>query len=825
MQALATYIKRFVALAVACVLVCGLVPAEALARTAAGDLGLRLQVPKSAFVDQGDGTRAADALLGVRIEVPKSAFVGDGDNDTDTRSADGMMGIRLQVPSQAYVDPGAGDQETRAVDGMLGIRLEVPAAAFVDPGDGEDVRAAEGLFGIRLQVPSQAFVGDDDNDTDTRSADGLVGIRLQVPSQAYIEPGDDTSAASGIFGIRLSVATTHTVTFDPNRGEGGEGGKALTVLDGATVDEPDPVMATKDGWRVEGWYLDAACTERYDFSQPVYRDFTLFANWIHEAYDRAEFRLHLMADDAVLPDAGAYTPGADDHGDYLASEYEVEKGMMLPAPTRTGYDFAGWYAGWSADGGHVGEPVEYISRHETADPAEYWAKWEPRPPAEGDYWTVEFDVLGGSYVEPQYIDVEAGGCAVRPEADPVKSGHVFDGWYSDALCMRPFDFDAPITGDTVVYAKWKPTSTTSTSYTVMFDSQGGSTVGRQQVREGACAARPATPTRAGYDFVGWYVDADAAAAAGEEGLYDFATPVMGNLTLYAGWREKPKLTVTFEANGGSFEDEGLSRIEVKVTEGSMVAPEDVPADPRQAGWQFSGWHLAAEGGEGTGGPGGGSGGSGVALGEKWDPTAPVHADTTVYAGWTLRLDVTVPVSVGFAVDAASGNVTTPDMGAYALKSRTVREVTVDALALESDQGELDGFFALPEGALPEEASASDEVAAWRHALSATSLSVGCAGADAVRLALAGDMVDVGEGATWTNSYTLTDGERASYSIGAFSYASSGAAFDAAWQGQDPSQSLPLEFGMTIPMDRLEVRTDLTGSVPLTHLKLTVSARQ
>ncbi len=824
MRHLLTYIQRLVAVLVAAMLACSLVPASALARTAAGDLGIRLEVPASAFVDQGDDTKAAEALLGIRLEVPRQAFTDDGD---DTKAADGMLGIRLEVPSQAYVEPDGDD--TRSTDGLLGIRLEVPKQAFVDPDDGSDVRAAEGLFGIRLEVPKQAFTDDGD---DTKAADGLVGIRLEVPRQAYIEDGDGTRAASGLFGIRLQVTATHTVTFDAN---GGVGGASVPVLDGASVSEPDPVAATREGYRVEGWYLDAACTERYDFSQPVFGDFTLFAKWEGPDYERAAYQLHLLAADATIADDELGLTRVDDDADpRYEGEYKVGKGLDLPTPTRPGYEFAGWYASWTEEGGPAGDPVDFISRFAEGE-QHFWAKWEPLPPPEGDYWTVTFDSRGGSAVEPQYIDTTTGGVAARPD-DPTRNGYTFDGWYADSMCMRPFDFATPITADTTVYAGWKrDAGSPVTSYVVAFDTQGGSTVARQSVREGACAIRPSAPTKDGYNFVDWYVDADSAAAAGEAGVFDFATPITGDTVLYAGWKVKPKLTVTFDANGGQFDESGLDHIEIQVLEGSMVAPEDVPTNPKQSGWQFGGWYLPAEGdpegdtggsGDGSAGPGesGGSGAAGAApgalLGEKWDPAAAIYADTTIYAKWDLRLDVTVPVGIGFAVDAGSGAVTAPEMGRYALKSRTVRPVGVEALAVQSEQSELEGFFELPAGALPEGALEADRLAAWKAALSATRLSLlaDAPGAAKLTLPLAGDA----DGSAWRSAYALSETERAAYRLAAFSYA--GAAFDPAWQGADPSERLPLELGLSIPTDKLQVRTDLDGERPITRLQVTVAAQ-
>ena len=58
---------------------------------------------------------------------------------------------------------------------------------------------------------------------------------------------------------------------------------------------------------------------------------------------------------------------------------------------------------------------------------------------------VTFDVQG---------HVKAGGTAEKP-ADPSADGYRFDGWYSDAACVRAWDFDADIVQtDLTLYAKW-----------------------------------------------------------------------------------------------------------------------------------------------------------------------------------------------------------------------------------------------------------------------------------------------------------------------------------------------------------------------------------
>ena len=67
-------------------------------------------------------------------------------------------------------------------------------------------------------------------------------------------------------------------------------------------------------------------------------------------------------------------------------------------------------------------------------------------------------------------------------------------------------------------------------YTVIFDSLGGSEVASVQVSAGTKIAAPATPTKVGYNFSGWFKDAGCTTA------WDFSTDaVNGDITLYANW--------------------------------------------------------------------------------------------------------------------------------------------------------------------------------------------------------------------------------------------------------------------------------------------------
>ncbi len=70
---------------------------------------------------------------------------------------------------------------------------------------------------------------------------------------------------------------------------------------------------------------------------------------------------------------------------------------------------------------------------------------------------VSFNVLGHG-TAPDALNVSFGDKVTKP-ADLEEDGYNFLGWYKDADGNTEFDFDDPITGDTVIYAKWEENTT------------------------------------------------------------------------------------------------------------------------------------------------------------------------------------------------------------------------------------------------------------------------------------------------------------------------------------------------------------------------------
>lgn len=87
--------------------------------------------------------------------------------------------------------------------------------------------------------------------------------------------------------------------------------------------------------------------------------------------------------------------------------------------------------------------------------------------------------------------------------------------------------------------KWARRDNTATevTYKVEFNTNGGSKLKSQTVKDGEKVSEPSVPQKEGYIFKGWYIDNDFTK------VYDFTKKVTSDLTLYAKW-EKEKTEET-----------------------------------------------------------------------------------------------------------------------------------------------------------------------------------------------------------------------------------------------------------------------------------------
>ena len=172
-------------------------------------------------------------------------------------------------------------------------------------------------------------------------------------------------------------------------------------------------------------------------------------------------------------------------------------------------------------------------------------------------WNVDGNIKQENYLYGEKI--------TRPN-NPEKIGHTFVDWYTDASCTTLYDFDASVTGDITLYAKWD-----INQYTVKFDVDG--TISTTSAAYGYSINAPANPEKMGHTFAGWYTDDSYVTP------YDFDTPVTGDITLYAKWN-KNNYTVKFDVDGDVSES--------NVVYGELV---NAPETAEKVCQEFVGWYI------------------------------------------------------------------------------------------------------------------------------------------------------------------------------------------------------------------------------------------
>ena len=293
--------------------------------------------------------------------------------------------------------------------------------------------------------------------------------------------------------INNKDSKTYTVLFETN---GGSLVETQTVKKGETVSKP--TNPEKEGYVFEEWtYLG----KTYDFNKKVESDLKLIAKW-----------------NKIADEVETFTVKFDSDGGSNVASKTVVKGNKVskPAnPTRDGYTFVEWQLNGKT----------YNFNTSITGNITLKAVWKKSGTTSEKKYTVSFDSNGGSSKNNQMV--VAGNKASKP-TDPTRSGYTFVEWQLDG---NAYDFNTPVTKDITLKAAWKKNeelTPVEEKYTVSFDSNGGSSVASQTIVKGNKVTKPADPTRSGYTFEGWTLNGNS---------YDFNTPVNGDITLKANWKE------------------------------------------------------------------------------------------------------------------------------------------------------------------------------------------------------------------------------------------------------------------------------------------------
>jgi len=162
---------------------------------------------------------------------------------------------------------------------------------------------------------------------------------------------------------------------------------------------------------------------------------------------------------------------------------------------------------------------------------------------------------------------------------PERTGYTFNGWQRSGKTallkgsVKSSDIGVNADGENITLtAQW-----TANKYTVTFNANGGNvSPPSQMVTYNSTYGTLPEPTRAGYQFNGWYTAADG----GSQVKADTKVSITADQTLYAHWTEM--YTVSFKSEGGT------EYATYSVLYGENVTPPsiDVPVGKRLVGWEY-----------------------------------------------------------------------------------------------------------------------------------------------------------------------------------------------------------------------------------------------
>ena len=367
--------------------------------------------------------------------------------------------------------------------------------------------------------------------TDGFAADQLPSIHKVGDAKYYFDGWSESKNGPAVdslgvatknvtFYARWSEAPQFKVTFDV-QGHGSAPAEKL-VAEGEHTTPPDEPIAI--GYVFEGWYTEAACTNKYNFQTLVNSSITLYAKWLPIVYG-ITYNLKGGLNNVANP--ATYT--ADDEFSFAA-----------PTINNDTLEFKGWFY----DGAYT-NPALQITKGSYGDVTLY-ANWKVKE------YTINYQAGADGVNNVPSVVKKFGEDITLLGAVYLRPGYEQDGWSILSDGDKVYDLNAVYKDNKSVtlFPHWN-----KVNYTITYELNGGVNDPNNPSKytlDDTTGIELKKATRVGYDFKGWY---EAADFSGSEVKNFKAKTPYGDKTLYAKWSQ---ITVTVTVTGGSFTYDGKS---------------------------------------------------------------------------------------------------------------------------------------------------------------------------------------------------------------------------------------------------------------------------
>lgn len=269
----------------------------------------------------------------------------------------------------------------------------------------------------------------------------------------------------------------------------------------------------------------------------------------------------VTVDKIVLNSNGGVTEQQSiDGAKYMTLEYDPSD---IVEPERVGYDFDDWYSE-KEDGKGV-----KLAPGTIAQSWAYYAHWIPHTytliingnggtvpeGAEVNGGTVSRDrttITYSNITYPQFVELNNGMFTMEGANQLTSFNTRANGKGNGYSVNDSVNKLTPTDKDTVtLFAQW-----TESDYVVTFDSQGGSAINKKYYNRNDKYGTLPTPEKTASTFLGWYTQAEGGTEV------TGTTVVNGDKTLYAHWKDNPK--VYFNPNGSGAQLDGSTDTQFKV---------------------------------------------------------------------------------------------------------------------------------------------------------------------------------------------------------------------------------------------------------------------